>query len=456
MLDSATLVCLAVAGVAAVCFGLTYHRQASDVPFISSWVPFFGASLRFRRGQIACLQRWTKQHGPVFSLTRLGIAVTYVTDSSLFSPLIKTTALALYPLKAKIMERVFGAAKQAESTALLAKLARRTLLTHLSGASLGQWSIKSHALFKTHLEAALADVPNDANVEVYPWLARVIFATMLETFYGPGLCTPSFQVDLDTLDKAFPVLFMGIPAKWCKVATPRDRLLQAMTDAATRENVSPLVQELWQLYGDKAAPPSQLAFVWSMIYNTIRTTFWLLYYLQTTPGAWTAVEKQVLTNVHGDAPMHAELQGCDLLDAAMKETLRLATTSGFTRVVVADTSVELNNGTTLHLHTGEQVVLHAGVGHHDPTRFEDPHAFRLDRNDDVRPFGLGKFQCPGQYFAVDFVKMVVATLMLETNIARFEGTPTPDFSTPGTFALKDVHAVRMSIQAKHPRAAKTS
>ncbi|KAF0705766.1 Aste57867_6923 [Aphanomyces stellatus] len=479
MLDLSTLFSLL-----AVVVAVAIYRKASGpvelnahIPFISSWVPFFGASWQFRHGRQSCLQRWTAQYGPVFRLTLLGKPVTYITDASLFSPLVKTAALTLYPLKAKILERVFGAAEQQDMDALafMAKLARQNLLTHLSGGSLSQWTTKSQAIFGAQLAAVF---PTDAVggpttppldlVVVYPWLAARVVTTMVETFYGPGLCTPEFIADIDRLDKAFNALFIGIPAKWKKVDTVRDRLLASVHQfvPAHLADVTPFVRDHWQncaSKNDEANDTSaardqcahQLSFIWAMIYNTTRTTFWLLYHLQQAPRAWTAVLDEVHLHVQGEKPISDEVQSCVLLESAILETLRISSSAGSFRVAVDETIVDLPNGTRLHVRKGDQVVLQSSVGCHDPGRFPNPSTFQFDRfattpalAADFRPFGHGKFQCPGQFFAMDFIKMAMAMLMLEMDISDFAGTAEPEFSTPGVFAPKVPTGATMLIRKR--------
>ncbi|KAG9404805.1 Cytochrome P450 7B1 [Aphanomyces cochlioides] len=455
-------------GLVAVSALMTRRPKAADsgIPFISSWVPYFGASWHFRRGRIAALLRWTREYGPVFSFTMLGQPVTCVTDASLFGPIIKSAALILQPLKTKILNRVFGASNPIDSLALasLAALTRKNVLVQLSGTSLSQWSTKSHQLFRAKIAACLEqDAPTQ--VEVYPWLAHHVFTTMMETFYGPELASAQFEADLDALDSAFTALYMGIPAKWKKVDAPRDRLLLALEDYVTKniDHVSPLARDRWQGCQEHDLPPRdqaahQLNMIWAMTFNTVRTAFWLLYYLQHTPNAWTAVASEIREHVNPEewstVSLQAQLQRCPLLDSAVKETLRLTMSSGFVRVAVDAAAMELGNGITLKVQPGDQVVLQAGVPFHDPKQCPDPSEFHVDRfmhmspdfAKDFRPFGLGKFQCPGQFFATEVVKMSLATLVLETEISQFQGTVGADYSSPGSFAVKDIHAVRMNIR----------
>ncbi|ETW03970.1 hypothetical protein H310_04378, partial [Aphanomyces invadans] len=198
-----------------------------------------------------------------------------------------------------------------------------------------------------------------------------------------------------------------------------------------------------------------------MTSNMIRTLFWLLCHLQDNPNAWNAVEDEVRACAQKAAtPLSEAVQGCPLLDSAVKETLRLRFSGSVLRVAVAHATVDLPNGTQLAMQPGDEIMLWGGLGYHDPTRFPHPHAFKFDRfarhpelAKDFRPFGLGKFNCPGQYFAVEFVKVAMATLILDTEITHFEGQAMPNYATAGVFAPTDTQAVRMCIRPRPGAAA---
>ncbi|KAF0774847.1 hypothetical protein AaE_001454 [Aphanomyces astaci] len=446
------------------------RRPANSFPYVPSWIPFFGASFHFRHGPMRVLQAYTATYGPVFNLTVLGKTITYVTDATLFPPLVKCPALGLFPLKIKFYERVFGSTSHDDPDvfAFLAKHTRQNILAHLSGTSLAQWTAKSHALFQR--QVAEGGFSDEFDVSVYAWLAPKVFATLLDTFYGKGLCTPQLAHDFDLLESKIVALYAGAPATLLKVTEPRQRLHEALREyiEAHTDTVAPIVGERWDFCRDKQVDQAayQLAFVWAMTSNVVRTLFWLLCHLQQYPVAWSAVEGEVQACVgaqKGDTPLSESVQTtCPLLDSAVKETLRLRFSGSVLRVAVAHATVDLPNGTQLRMQPGDEIMLWGGLGYHDPSRFHNPDDFQFDRFarypdlvKDFRPFGLGKFNCPGQFFAVEFLKVALATLMLDTEISQFEGSASPNYTTAGVFAPKDAEAVRMCIRrrvfmADHP------
>ncbi|RHY63318.1 hypothetical protein DYB34_001573 [Aphanomyces astaci] len=375
MLDLSSLVQVVAAVILlAVHRYVNARRPANSFPYVPSWIPFFGASFHFRHGPMRVLQAYTATYGPVFNLTVLGKTITYVTDATLFPPLVKCPALGLFPLKIKFYERVFGSTSHDDPDvfAFLAKHTRQNILAHLSGTSLAQWTAKSHALFQR--QVAEGGFGDEFDVSVYAWLAPKVFATLLDTFYGKGLCTPQLAHDFDLLESKIVALYAGAPATLLKVTEPRQRLHEAL-------------REYIEAHTDTA---------------------------------------------------------------------------------VAHATVDLPNGTQLRMQPGDEIMLWGGLGYHDPSRFHNPDDFQFDRfarypdlAKDFRPFGLGKFNCPGQFFAVEFLKVALATLMLDTEISQFEGSASPNYTTAGVFAPKDAEAVRMCIRrrvfmADHPTMDETS
>ncbi|KAF0705765.1 Aste57867_6922 [Aphanomyces stellatus] len=475
LLSSSPVLIAALALVVALCLRRNARRPANSFPTITSWIPFFGASFAFRHGPVRQLQAYTAAFGPVFNLTLLGRVVTYVTDAAFFPALMKCPALGLFPLKVRIYERVFGAppppVHDPTLFEFLAKHTRHNVLGNLSGASLAAWTAKSHALFRASIHRDVSTTPTA--VAVYPWLAPRVFATLVETFYGPGeLTSVAFAADYDQIEAKFAALYAGAPASWIRVAAPRQRVLDTLRSHVRDHlaHVAPIVRERWLFCHDKQVDQAayQLAFLWAMTSNAMRTLFWVLYHLQQTPEAWAAVAAQVQTHVQDTAAahLHEALQHCDLLDSAIKEALRVAFGNTVIRVAVDDAVVDLPDGSKLAVAPGDEIMLTAGVAYHDPTTFSNPMAFEYDRfvrspelAKEFRPFGIGKFNCPGmffdflgQYFAMDFLKAAMATLILETDILDFQGTTTPNYTTAGVYAPKDSLAARMTIRLKAPKA----
>ena len=128
------------------------------------------------------------------------------------------------------------------------------------------------------------------------------------------------------------------------------------------------------------------------------------------------------------------------LDSALRESMRISGFGSkvFNRKVIAPNGIILPNG--VHLPHGVTVCVSGYSLHHDETIDPEPYQFnyrRFARPNHTSPtttssiltaattslnyaiWGHGKHACPGRFFAVDMIKMVVAYIITHYEIKPF-------------------------------------
>jgi cytochrome P450 len=182
----------------------------------------------------------------------------------------------------------------------------------------------------------------------------------------------------------------------------------------------------------------QTAVLWAAHANTIPATFWTLAQLLREPQALAAVRAE-LDAVAGPADAHSmppalareTLDQLRMLDSAVSEALRLSSGSLTVRKVGEPFELETRSGRFM-LRAGDRVCLAPYLHHHDPEIFEAPQRYCHDRfysptgtkqfekrgervGFALMPFGAGHSMCPGRFFAVAEIKLLVALML-----SRFE------------------------------------
>ncbi|EQC37761.1 hypothetical protein SDRG_04788 [Saprolegnia diclina VS20] len=442
------------------------HRHHNQYPYVYSYLPYLGASIHFRHGAVRCVQRWVRQYGTIFNITMLGEPLTLIADPALFSTISKHPQLSLLPLKTRMMGVGFGAftyATQPDETIQSIAAATRKSLTTSLGFHKPSLDEFNHASATTLLQKLqLSSSPK--RVALYPFLNEVLFETLLEVFYGKDLATPAFRADFNAWDAKFTALYAGFPAAWLGVEEPRRRMHATLRQyaATSRDKLSSVVTDRLAICATHGVSPSdtdghQLSFVWAMTTNTMRACFWAICYLLENPTAWAAVQEEVelhvgVTNTTWDRDA---IEKCVRLESAVKETLRLALNSSAVRYAMEDVTLDFPDGRRLAMRKGDGLVLQSNLAYYDEAAFPDPFNFAYDRflnnpslAKDFSPFGFGKYLCPGQHYATDFVKIVVTTLMLRASITNVEGRATLQHNAVGVFIPKDPLAVHVTLQAR--------
>lgn len=141
----------------------------------------------------------------------------------------------------------------------------------------------------------------------------------------------------------------------------------------------------------------------------------------------------------------AMLAEMSLLDSALRESMRVSGfgTKVFNRKVTASRGVMLPNG--LHVSHGANVAVSGYSMHHDEAIYQEPQRFIASRfmgsshasgSEKATPrktavttefsygiWGHGRHACPGRFFAVDMIKMIVAYLVSNFDIKPLHKRP---------------------------------
>lgn len=126
-----------------------------------------------------------------------------------------------------------------------------------------------------------------------------------------------------------------------------------------------------------------------------------------TKSVYTSLMHHLVTHPSDLARLRAEPA---LVPQAIEEALRCFPAFGYQRRT-ATRNVELGGRT---IAAGDKVALWLVAGNRDPAVYEDPHAFRLDRNPDHQAFGAG-----GRHFCLGAaLARLELRVMLEETLAR--------------------------------------
>ena len=152
---------------------------------------------------------------------------------------------------------------------------------------------------------------------------------------------------------------------------------------------------------------------------------WTLFLLAEHPQVASDLVDELTSVLHGDAPTVEQLAKLPLLDAVVKESMRiLPPVPMHPRIVREDTElagVFVPERTELFLS-----IFHM---HHDPAIFEGPRHFRPARWASIKPsvyeynpFSAGPRMCIGAAFATMEIKMALALALQRFRLERLPGT----------------------------------
>ena len=210
------------------------------------------------------------------------------------------------------------------------------------------------------------------------------------------------------------------------------------------------------------------------ILNTVPTLFWVIYYLLSDKTIYDAVQEEVdniyeermttkrenPNNKNDPSLPHfelADLHNMHKLDSLITEVLRLKSTSRSisTRIATEDFDMILpvdGEKKQFFVKKGSLFITSPTMKHTDEEIFKDAKTFKWDRfvplqdgkrptffkngrilRTPVTPFGGGKTHCPGRYFAIAEMKLIISWMLLECDIRFKDGEKPaqPELKSPG-------------------------
>jgi cytochrome P450 family 110 len=161
--------------------------------------------------------------------------------------------------------------------------------------------------------------------------------------------------------------------------------------------------------------------------TTATSLAWLFERVLVTPGVAARLRDEIDDVVAGGALEDADLDRLELVDAAVKEALRMRpVVPGAFRKIVAPFSID---GQVIE--PGPMIMTNAHLAHHDDVRYPEPDRFDLERfrrdKPDLYawiPFGGGLRRCIGLAYALHEMKVVLAAALSRWEL-ELVGGPEP-------------------------------
>lgn len=224
-------------------------------------------------------------------------------------------------------------------------------------------------------------------------IGRPLYTAGCYALFGSTFPFDTFS-DFQLLDFNLPQLLTQLPFIGYRGAHARDRLLSKIADfiepwwesdgtEEIPEASTTVMQSLTELKASQVsrreAAGSLLLLLWGFHSNTWYMLFWLMTHLVVDDVAMAQLVQDLdVARSNQSLPDNEVNNGSPLLESAISETLRWATTSTTVRFAEDDTEIAVN-GSLVTINKGEYVMGDIRAVHHDFLTFEDPDQFKIGR-----------------------------------------------------------------------------
>jgi cytochrome P450 len=224
--------------------------------------------------------------------------------------------------------------------------------------------------------------------------------------------------------RAFPVNCPGVPYRhMLKTAEQLERAVLMMigekrdTVEKDADLLATLIRGQRELDGrmTDAHLVGQATILFGASYETmVNALVWTFFLLAQHPSVTADLLDELTSTLHGSAPNNAQLSQLPLLEAVIKESLRILPPVPFTIRGVAS-PLEIKG---IHLNKSDRVICSHYVTHHMAELFSDPERFLPYRwfgsspgPYEYLPFSNGPRVCIGAGFAMTVMKVVLAVVL---------------------------------------------
>ncbi|KAM3822818.1 7-alpha-hydroxycholest-4-en-3-one 12-alpha-hydroxylase-like [Vipera latastei] len=448
--------------------GFFRRRRPNEPPLDIGLIPWLGHALHFQNDNLDFVQSMQKKHGDIFTTLIAGQYFTFLMDPLSFGAIVREdqSKLDFMSFAAQLVLRVF----QFEASHETHKIIEVSSVKHLKGEGL---VVMTQAMMDA-LQAVLLQWQETSKEDPKSWKEDGLFHFCYNTVFRAGYLalygtepakgenqkekakrkdqhhTEEMYIEFCKYDKLFPRLSYALltPWEWGQVKNLWNYFWQVLSvkNIYQKDNISQWISDQDQQLAESGISEQMRdRYMFLLLYNALSSTcpasFWLLEYLMKHPKAMEEVKKEILEVVKKsgqevtsrEKPLNITkemLNQTPILDSALKETLRLVSTSFLIRLVLQDMNLKLHNGKTYLLRKGDKIALFPYLSTHmDHEIHPEPQVFKYNRflsqngnkkeffknGEKVKyftmPFGAGTSMCPGRYFATNKIKLF-AFLML--------------------------------------------
>ncbi|XP_006120739.3 24-hydroxycholesterol 7-alpha-hydroxylase-like [Pelodiscus sinensis] len=431
-----------VLGLIIIMYFLFQPRNSKSPPCISGWIPWFGAAFQFGRAPLEFVEQARIKYGPVFTMYILGNRFTFVSETEDVLAFLRSKEVDLDEAMQQAVKRTVSISKESfnQNRISLFKL----LTQQLSSSNMHQFSETLCKEFHEHMEHLGKEGSEDLNLLV----RHVMYPTITKTLFGKSFY-PTDKSTIDEFERHFQIYDEGFELgsqmpefflrNWSKSKTwllkAFERIATDIKKHKTSESDSKTLMQhvLDNLHGNGAAGYLLLLF-WAAQVNAVAGAFWTLAFILSNPSLYKDIMEDIVS-VYGKAEktrievVEDDLQKLVSIKRCVLEALRLMAPGAIIRKAMKPLKVK-----NFIVPAGDLLMASPYWLHRNPKYFPEPEIFKPDRWEEANleknafldgylAFGGGKHRCPGRWFALLEIHMLVIMLLYKYQFTLLDPLP---------------------------------
>ncbi|KIM45807.1 hypothetical protein M413DRAFT_440844 [Hebeloma cylindrosporum] len=452
-------------------------NSPTTVPYLFPWI---GSFFSFNRDPLRFFQECHQRYGHVYKVFLAGRIIVVITHPNGITSITRDTTrnLTNKDIFIHMLQGITGFSANLDSIHELLdhKIFPITKMT-LSPSSMLDITEGLDKSLRRELRGLDQNKGLPRVIQLSDLIGRPLYTAGCYALFGSTFPFDTFS-DFQALDSNLPQLLTQLPFIGYRGAHARDRLLSKIADyiegwwesdgvEEIPEASTTVMQSLTELKASQVskreAAGALLLLLWGFHSNTWYMLFWLVTHLVVDDKAMAQLTQDLEAARNHQSLPNNESNSPPLLESAILETLRWATTSTTVRFAEDDTEIAVN-GLRVPINKGEYVMGDVRAVHHDLSTFEDPDQFRIGRymtkEDRSAPlpkpmaWGGGKHMCVGRHVAVHVMRLFMLECLrlyeIKAVASGFETRRLPRISSRHFIgSLKTNEEVHVVISPRH-------
>nr|XP_060641322.1 24-hydroxycholesterol 7-alpha-hydroxylase [Anolis sagrei ordinatus] len=418
-------------------------RNSLEPPYISGWIPWVGAAIQFGRAPLTFIEQATLKYGPVFTVYLLGKRYTFLTEEEGFQVFFTSKNADFEQAVQKSVQHAVSVPEE------IFYKNRKNLYIMMKGKMSASNVHELSDNLCHEFQKCMVDLGSEGTEELRDLVRHIMFPPVVNILFGKDIFLTTkdnvkeFEEHFQNYDNDFeyatqlPEYFMK---KWSKSKKWLLKSFEKVVLYANKTNppdgsYKTTYQELLDtLQGKDFSANYGLLLLWASQANAVPVAFWTLAFILSCPPFYKNVMKE-LESVYGRAAKEVvsvsedDLKNLPFIKWCILETMRLRAPGAIVKKVTNPINVQ-----NFVIPTGDLLVMSPYWFHRNPQYFPEPNTFKPDRWKEANleknqflegfvAFGSGAHQCPGRWFAIMEIHILVVLFLCKYECSLLDPLP---------------------------------
>ncbi|KAJ7345932.1 hypothetical protein JRQ81_001882 [Phrynocephalus forsythii] len=418
-------------------------RGCREPPCLRGWIPWLGAAFQFGRAPLEFIEKAKLKYGPVFTIYLLGKRYTFVTEEEGFQAFCTSKDL---DFEQAVQQSVQHAVSIPEDTFYKNRSRLYSMMKgRLSTSNVHQLS----GSLCREFEKYIADLGPEGTKELTDLVRHIMYPAAVNILFGEDIFLTDrdnikeFEYHFQNFDNGFeyatqlPKCFMRNwtkSQKWLLKSFEKVELHADKNHPSVGSFKTMYQYVLDTLHGRQFGAHYGVLLLWASQANAIPVAFWTLAFIVSHASVYENITKELET-VYGKSDKkdirvsEDDLKKLQYIKWCVLEAVRLRAPGAIVKKVINPIVVQ-----NFVIPAGDLLTMSPYWVHRNPKYFPEPCKFKPDRWKEANleknsflesfvAFGGGAHQCPGRWFAIMEIHILVLLFLLKYECQLLDPLP---------------------------------